>query len=506
MATYNVNSNLPGAFKTTDVIPVVSVPASVFLPVIPVLMDPEYMQKDFDGYADGYLLTGNGSTATSIKFGSAVLIGVNELAGHYIAIRIGGVWESQLIASNNAVTGVGNLCTVITDRPFSTAPSAGLPAIVRLWQDWFYPTLISSSNEFASIYLDVDSSGNSIWTNIGHVFQTLQRTFVGGTPRCWVYPVPIDSASNDQTVANLAVTTNEVLKTNLLALAPQPDIFLFAKMPSILVAATALTSAQYATIDNDIISYCKSRATNSSEDELLREIIYITDTPTDSVSGAITYRTSTLNTVEERVALFHGEYLVTGLAAGTKDIVSPAAEVTGIVNFISSNSDISFGHAIQGERFAQLGSNFGLRNLSLSQANRLQLETNGINSFTGAKGRGTWIESQWTQKKSSATTGSLATEFLHVLLTRAKIWNAAQPVLFSLVGEPNSTSNRLIVDSRLRSMLDTMVANGQIANYIIKDKTTSADILAKTAKWELQFMSTVPALFVELKLVASFAS
>jgi hypothetical protein len=78
-----------------------------------------------------------------------------------------------------------------------------------------------------------------------------------------------------------------------------------------------------------------------------------------------------------------------------------------------------------------------------------------------------------------------------------------QPVLSSVVSEPNTPVTRQGLVSRIDSIVGTLKAQGVIFNYTVSDATTTADIAAATCRIDLKVWFHREIDFVELKLTAA---
>ena len=499
MALYNRNSDLPGAKKILSSEAVAPQGSSNMIHLVQVAMDSANMQDTFDAYIECNVNT----STNNVKFTATADISANELAGQWAYVSFP-TPEVRLIRSNDAALTAAE-CTVVVETPFSVAPSTGPLVNIRRWEDYHAPSFHGSVNEFLEKFVAKDTAGKFVLTNIHAAYHTLDSLFKNGARYAWVIPVPRGDSADDL-VAALDPEFSADLVADLLALSPQPDIIASPKHP-ILTAGddSVLDSAQWATVDAAWIAYVDGRATNSSNDESRRELVYVTDTGSASSSAAVTYVGTTVATTSERVFWVHGQYVTQGVTAGSVEILGPATAAAGVVNRVSNTAKESFGHAVFGERYTQLSGSLGLVE-KITQANRLSLRQNGVNPFITKVGRGTYLESQYTGASSSVDSGLDPVEHLHVVVGRAKIWNTMQPVMESVIGEQNTAINRASVLTQIAGYMDNLVSQSIISGYDLADVTTSSDAQTGVARFELKALFVGAIEYVELKLVAAFAS
>lgn len=497
MALYDINANLPGGKKVFSSEVVAPQGSSTFIHLVQIVLDPDLMQDSLDGY----VVCKTNTSTTTVKFDAPTAVKANELRNQYVMVNFASP-EVKQIVSNTAAASAGDEVTLTVSKPFSSAPTEGNSANVRLWEDWYKPFLATSLDEVADRFIEKDSSGKHQWTGQHAAFQTLKALFNNGARFIWVVPIERHGSADDLAAA-LSPTYTTDLQNNLLALSPQPDIVVMPKHP-ILTAGddSVLDSTNWATVDNAWISYVNNRATSESTDELLREMVYVTDTGSASTSSATTYVGTTVNTTNERVIWVHGQYIVPSVTAGQVEIISPACAAAAKINYISTTAKESFGHAMYGPMSAVNGS-LGLVE-DLTQSNRITLRSYGINPFV-VKPNGTWLESQFTAAKSTSDSGLDPVEHLHIVLGRGKIWNTLQPILASMVSEQNTAVNRAAVEAQIRGYLDGLKSQSIIEDYVLSDVTSASDRATGTVRFELQpyFIGAVD--YVELKLTAKFA-
>ena len=502
MANYSVNNDSPGAKKVLATVSVPPASSSTFISLVQVCLDPDYVQDSLDGYVTSNV----SSLETEVKFNAPSDIKANQLAGQWAFVNLSPA-EVRVIESNTEAN-LGQEVTLTFSVPFSVPVPAGLSVNVRLWEDWYIPSLHTSVQDFAAKFLQNDSSGKTIWTNTRAAFKKLKSIFKNGASAVWVVPVELHNTPVDL-VAALDPEYNTTGSIRLLNLAPAPTVVCDPKHPLLKSKdGTALSAAQNATTDSTWISYINSRANDSSVDEKLTEMVYVASSGASDTSSAVTYVTSSVNTTNQRVFWIHGNYLSNSEVAGVQDLDSPSAALCGLINYISTNSPVSYGHALFGRNFTQLqGNDGGLVEVNQTPANRLALVNAGINYFRTVPGQGTFIESGgFTAKKNSSSSGLDPDENAHVVLGISKVWNDLQPVANSIVSAPNTNINRSVLEGQITGYLNGLKAQNIIADFEVSDDTSSVDILAKTARFTVSVLFNQAIYFVELKLVSSFSS
>lgn len=494
MALYSINGNLPGAKKVFTSEQVGVPGSSNFVPMFVVPLDPSNMQETF---TDGYVaLTSNtDSSKTTIRFNAPQDLTANQLAGQYAWVSFP-TPEARLIQSNTSAD-TGNACTITVTKPYSTAPDVGHSLTVRRWEDFNLPSFHGTALEFAEKYIAKDSAGNFQWTNQTAAWYTLNEYKNNGGSFFYVLPV-IYSTDADVLASRLAPTTDSVFTTRM-AMINNVDLICVPKQPSL---TADLSGTQWATVDSAWTTYIVNRATDDSVDDDLREMFYVADSHTAVTATSESYRTSDWNPTSERAGLWHGHYNVNDVVnKGRLTQVSLGPAVCGVINRISTGAPQSYGHAFEARNFAQVA-NLGLVE-DLTISNRLSLIRNGINPLISKPGQGSWIESQTTMAKSSADTGGDPIEHLHVVLGRGKIWNSLQPILTSVVGEPNNPTTRQALLARVDSVMSTLLIQGIIAAYTLADVTSDNDVVSGTGRVELRVVFNREIDFVELKLEAA---
>jgi hypothetical protein len=493
-ANFSINSNLPGAYVTFTSEPAVTVGSSTIIPVLVLALDSAYMQETQASAA----CQANTSTSTVILPATAA-IAAGEWAGLYV--YLGTAQQARQITNNTAAIAGANT-TLTVSIPFSVAPTTAETAVIRRWEKLHLPSLHSSITDFAEKFIKRNAAGQFDWSNAGEAaYHTINEFKKNGGTLFYALPVEHDS------VSELAPTSDELFVSRMLSISPQPELVVLSKQPSMLVSGEIISSDDYATVDEAWLTYIDGRAEDATIDDEEHQLFLVTDTPTASSSAAVTYKTTTLNEDNERYGLWHGQYVVPGSpdVAGRTSVVNAAPATAGLINRVSLQAPESFGHAVEGRNYTQL-SGAGSLVEELTVAGRLSLESNGINPIVSKPGKGTYIESSYTGAKSSSDTGSDPFEFLHVVITRHKIWHLVQPILSSIQAEPNTAIVRAGVLALIGAQMRQLKTQGIIADYRLADSTTSADITSGIARFELSFQGNREIDFISLTLSASFAS
>lgn len=493
MANYSINANLPGVKKLFTSEQAAVVGSSTLIPMLVVALHPDYMQDTLDGY----VVCETNTSTTSVVFTTPSDLKANELAGEYVFVSFPTPEVRQISANTGA--DAGSSVTVTVSKPYSAAPSDGHSANIRRWEDFKLPSLHSSLQGFAEKYIAKNSAGQYQWTYNANAYYTVNEAIANGSTIFYVCPVAASADSASELVENLNPTSASAFTTRMLQLSPQPDLICVPKQPSHLVSPSA---SQWATVDAAWTSYVVSRATNDSSDDQLREMVYVADSATAVSATSVTYRTSDWNPTSERATLVHGHYNVSDLLnKGSVTQVSLGPAVCGMINRISTGVPESYGHAFEGRNFSQIA-NLGLVE-DITLASRLTLQSNGVNPLISKPGQGSWMESQYTMAKSSSDVGADPLEHLHVVVGRAKIWNTLQPVMESVLAEPNNPVVRQGVLSRMDAILGGLLAQGIIAAYSLVDVTSDLDVTSGTARFELRVVFNREIDFIELKLTAA---
>ena len=493
MSNYVLGVNLPGPKKafTSEAAPVVG--SSTIVPAFPIVLDADNMQQTIDGYIDCEV---NTNTSQLIIQHTAAL-GTNELLNNYAYVSFP-TPEVRLIVSNTSADADAS-STLTVDRPFSTAPTDGHTVNIRLWEDFNIPRLFSSLNGFTEAYIDKDSSGNYEWTNAQNAYYTISEFKNKGGALFYAIAVQDSTVANDLVVRlGTGLTGNATFKARMLTTIA--DCVCMAKQPVLTIAAS-LSGANWATIDGAWSNYVNSRATDDTADDTLRDMFYVTDTPSASATAAATYRDTTLNSTNPRLVIDHGQYLVSSLTAGQNQAVSCAPARCATINRVSTTAPESYGHAFSGKNYTNIAIG-GLVERDLSPANRNTLIKNGINPLITKPGQGAWFETELTQKFNASSTGSEPLEHLHVVIGRSKIWNMLQPILDSVISENNNDIVLQGLVSRIDSVMDTLKSQDVIFDYEVVDVTSASDLAALTARIELKVWFNSQIAFVELKLNA----
>jgi hypothetical protein len=490
MANYSINANLPGVKKVFSSEPAATVGSSTVVPMLVVALDPDNAQS-----TDGYIACNSNTSTTTVKFNVTNAIAADEWVGLYCYVS--GVDEVRTIIRNTAADAAAET-TITVSKPFTTAPSTGHQAVVRRWEGWNLPSLHSSLQGFAEKYIAKNTNGTYNWTGQAAAYYTINEAKKAGVSLFYVLPVSAGSSATEL-ANNLDPTANSTFTTRMLQLSPQPDLICCPKQPT---HTETLSAAQWAVIDGSWVTYITNRATDDAVDDNLREMFYIADSHTAVNATSITYRTSDWNPTSERCGLWHGHYLVADvLTKGSITQASLGPAICGVINRISTGVPESYGHAFEGRNFSQVA-HLGLVE-DLTPANRLSLISQGINPIIAKPGQGSWLESQTTMAKSSTDTGSDPFEHLHVIIGRGKIWNQLQPILESVLAEPNTVVVRQGLLSRIDSVMTSLLAQGIIAAYQLSDVTEDIDVTSGTARFELRVVFNREIDFVELKLTAA---
>lgn len=494
MANYS-RIDTPGPKKSflSESVPVVG--SSTQIPHFTCPVDAAYMQETIDGY----VLCDTNTDTSKVYFTDAVnTYTLNQLVGNYAYVTFP-VPEVRLILSNTA-TDVSDQVILTVDRPFSSAPTDGHSVSVRLWEDFNLPKLFSSLNQFTENYLSKTAAGSIDWNDSKSVYYTINEFIEKGGVYFYITPVISDSdASVMEERLGVGVTQDADWKARMLNSSPAPTIFCVPKQDCL---EATLSASNWAVVDAAWVSYIETRATNNTEDPLLREHIYIAGTPSSSTAAAVIYRTTTWAATAERALLYHGKYTVPSLTRGTTQVVDPAPAICGIINRISTTAPNSWGHALWGENFSKLNV-VSMVEVNQSPSDRSTLRTNGINPIFTTKGRGTWVESQYTQNANSGSTGSEPLDFGSVVLGRAMIWNQAQPILASVIAEPNTNIARTGLKNRIDTMMSNLVRQNFIFRYDLSENSSPTDITSGIVRLELKVYFFKEIDHVELKLTAT---
>lgn len=491
MANYSINANLPGVKKVFSSEPAAVVGSSTIIPMLVVALDADNMQST-DGYVDCNANTG----LSTVKFNATAAVKPNEWQGQYIWVSADG-GEVRVIQSNDEAAAAAEVTVTVT-KPFSAAPTSGQRCVVRRWEDFKLPSLHSSLQGFAEKFINKNTAGNYVWTNQANAYYSINEAKANGASLFYVLPVERGTDASEL-AANLDCSTESTFTTRALQLSPQPDLLCVAKQPS---HSYDLSAAQWAAVDTAWTTYITSRATDDTADDALRDMIYVADSHTAVTATSVTYRTSDWNPTSERAGLWHGHYNVSDvITKGNVTQVSMGPAVCGVINRISTGVAESYGHAVEGRNFAQIA-HLGMIE-DLTPANRLTLMSNGINPLISKPGQGSWLESQTTMAHSAADVGADPVEHLHVIIGRAKIWNQLQPIMESVLAEPNNVVVRQGLLSRIDSVMTSLLAQGIIAAYQLADVTADVDVTSGTARFELRVVFNREIDFVELKLTAA---
>lgn len=495
MANYSINSNLPGAKKVLTSEPAAVVGSSTIIPMFVVALAPAYMQQTIDGYLDA----GANTDALTVVVTHTVALKANELVGSFVYAVLastGGSQEAREIVSNTAAN-ANSPTTITVSRPFTTAVTTGYDVNIRRWEDFNVPRLFTSFQQFAETFLDKDSAGDYVWTGSENAYYTISEFKAHGGSLFYVLPV-ISSATAGDMVGHLAPTTNATFLAKFMQLSPRPEIVCCPKQPKM---QASLTASNWASVDTAWNTLLRSVAGDDTVDDELWDMFYVTDTPSAVTSAAATYRSSDLNTTSERVALYHGQYMASSLTKGQRQSVALSPAACGLINYVAVAAPESWGHAVEGSNYTQV-STLGMVE-EVTQANRLTLASNGINALITKPGRGSWLESGYTQAKSTSDVGADPIEHLSVIIGRAKIWNSLQPILSSVVAEPNTSVVRAGVKSRIESVMNQYKSQGMIAAFLCEDVTSTVDVNSGTARFELRVVFNREIDFIELKLSAA---
>lgn len=496
MGFYSPNVNVKGAKPVYTSQSAVSVGSSALVPMLVVGIDPAYMQDSFS-YADGYEDCAANTSKTQVIYTTTRTASVkaNEWRGQYIFVS--GLNESRLIDGNTAAASGANV-TVYVAQAFSSAPSTTHVCNIRRWEKLYVPKFMSSLDEFAETYIAKDSTtGDYTWTNSGHAFDTISNFKRGGGGFFSVLPCEVNATMGEsELIANLSDTDNADFLAGFELLPTPPDSVVLEKDPSLPVT---IQSSNWSTADSAWSTWVTSRATDDTADEDLTAMQYITDTPSASASSAITYRATTFASVSPRVVLCHGFHTVADqINVGISREVNCAALYAGTMNRVSNTTAESFGNAFAGTRTA-VG---GVTSLSesLTLANRILLQSNGINALIFKRGDGFYFENEYTQKENTSVGDELPEAHLHVMVSRNKIWRAAKAILKTLIDKQNVVGLRTATISDLTVLLDAYKTQSIIRDFTITDATTSNDESLGIVRFNMSVLFPVSVKYVEITI------
>jgi len=496
---YSVNSNLPGVksvFTSEEVAPTSS---STIIPMFPVAINNTYAQSTAT-------VSGVANTALDVvAFTASANLAANEYAGQFVEVDF--ATPEVRTVSQHAATVSGATCTMYMSRPFTQACDADNTSIdIRTWEGYNIPKLYSSVNSFAEEHLEKNAAGTPNWTGSEAAYYTLSEFKANGGTLFYACPVKLvtatDTGSGLAAKLGATLTADTTFLAKMLSISPQPDLICISKQPSLYVLPAA---SDWAACDGAWNTYVASRSSDDTVDDSLRLITYISDTPTAVASTAVTYRATTLNSSTEKMSLYHGQYMTNSLTRGRLQAVNIASAICGLINRTSTSAPESFGHAFDGKNYMSLF-NLGMVEQGLTPADRLTLISNGINPLISKPAQGSWIESQFTQKKNTSSVAADPIESLHVVIGRAKIWNGLQPILNSIISEPNVSSARSALIGRVDSYMSQVETAQIITGYTLSDVTSSADAQTGVVRFELSVAFAREVDFVELKLNASFGA
>lgn len=493
-ANYTPNANLKGSKVVYTSESAVSLGSSSLVPMIVCPVDPNYMQDTFSYDGDGYEACAANTNKSQVKYTNnrSTAVAKNEFVNQYVYID--NADEARLIESN---TGAANGATVTLNvsRPFTTAPTTGANCNVRLWEKINVPKLMGSLTEFAEAYIAKDTAGDYIWTNQEASLDAISSFKNAGGGFFVALPCTTVSGVSGDVDANLAPTTDADFLTGFDLLPVAPDAVVLSKSPNLPVSIDA---SDWATADVLWTTFVDNRATQDTSDEDLTAMVYITDTPSASTSAAVTYRATTWAPTSERAVLVHGLHNVADqINNGLTREVNAAPAYAGAMNAIATGTAESFGNAFSGARTAFAA---GPLTENITQANRLTLQSNGINALIFKRGRGYYFENEYTMKATTLTAGENPGEYLHVIVSRNKIWNAAKRKLQNIVDTQNVFGNRSSVVTELTVLLDAYKSQRIIRDYTVADTTTSADESIGIARFGMSVLFPVPIGWCELTL------
>jgi hypothetical protein len=488
MALYNVNTNLPGSKIIYTSESAVAAGTSARIPIIVCPVDPLYMQDTIDGYVQADA----SCTTTQILFTTPDDVNAGEYAGLYVYSS--NLDEARLIDTNTAAT-AGNQITLYLARPFTSAPSQYDSLNIRRWEKLYVPVLMSTLEEFAEKFIGKDTSGNYTWTNSEAAFDSILVFKASGGGFFYALPVEVnDTMGSAEAASNMSATTNSDFTAYFDSISPIQSAIVLSKQPSLPIT---IESSDWATADAAWQTFVKNRATLDTTDPRLPACTYITDTPSASSAAAVTYRDTTWNSSSEFSVLTHGLHNIADeINGGRTRQVNSACRFAGAANFVSNTLPESFGHAVSGKYTAQ----GGIKSLSetLTAANRVLLQSNGINALVFKPGVGYVFESQWTQKATTATSAENPLEHFSIKTSRDTIWNAIKPILDDAIDEQNTQLRRQKIVSRISTLLDTYISQKIVLSYQVADVSTSTDISGGTMRFNVSVLFPVATKYVEL--------
>jgi len=492
MATFSINSNIPGVKLNLREQPASVVQSSEVLPMIVVAVDVDNMQSTFlDGAHPGQANT----DTMKVIFETPSAVKDDQFVGEYIYDS--NLDEARQIVGNSAAASGSNV-TVDVSKPFSSAVSTSGLLNIRRWEDTYIPKLYTSPQKFYSDYIPTGSDGDFSFSTLSqNVRYSLQSLFANGASRAIV--LPVSGAAVAATMAtNLGDTDNTKFVNSFRLLANAPDVIVVPKQDNVFPAAPS--TSDWATVDSNWTTFVGNQAAVDTASSRLLQMSYITGTPTTDQSVAVTYRTSDWNSTSERAVLVHGKYLAQGITDGTRVVVCPSPAVAGIVNRVSTTSPQSTGHSFSGVRLSQIVDALDVVE-DISDAETLTLTVNGINPVVQRPGRGTYLMQQLTQAKSSSSSATKPGENFNTVVSRNRIFNALQPVLFESIDEPNTSATRAVILAQINNYLDSLIGT-VILSYQSQDTTSAADIAAKTAEFEVLIAFPNEIKFISLNLSA----